>query len=189
MSTEAPERAQPPASPKEPGPPGYYCNATTRQGAPCRNRAGYKTSHVGEGRCHLHGGKTPVKHGLYSKLDRYDLGDRIAELRERDTEELLDLRNQLAVQVAVVERFLEELAGQETLSEEEAKVAVDLLDKIGRQRHRLEKVEREQSIPAEQVNVILNQVVALVREEAGSDVAERIGRRLVEVDPAEENAV
>lgn len=132
MSTGVSDHGQRPSPTDELGPPGYYCNATTRQSTPCRNRAGYKTSHVGEGRYHLHGGKTPVKHGLHSKPDGLDLGDRIAELRERDTEELLDLRNQLAVHVAAVERFLEELAGQETLSEDEAKVTVDLQDKIGR---------------------------------------------------------
>ena len=32
------------------------CGAKTRKGTPCRLRAGYKTSHPGEGRCKFHGG-------------------------------------------------------------------------------------------------------------------------------------
>lgn len=34
------------------------CGATKRSGGTCGNRAGFKTDHVGYGRCHLHGGST-----------------------------------------------------------------------------------------------------------------------------------
>lgn len=38
----------------------FYCNARKKQGRGyCKNRAGFKTPHVGEGRCHLHGGSAP----------------------------------------------------------------------------------------------------------------------------------
>lgn len=46
------------------------CGAKTRSGRPCKNVAGYKTDHVGEGRCHLHGGAKPIKHGRYSSITR-----------------------------------------------------------------------------------------------------------------------
>jgi len=35
------------------------CGAKTRAGTRCELRAGWGTDHVGEGRCKLHGGKTP----------------------------------------------------------------------------------------------------------------------------------
>lgn len=35
------------------------CGARTRSGDPCRNPAGYKTDHVGSGRCAFHLGSTP----------------------------------------------------------------------------------------------------------------------------------
>mgnify|MGYP000560232516 CR=1 FL=1 len=38
---------------------GFNCNAKTRGGTPCRQRAGWGTDHVGSGRCKLHGGKSP----------------------------------------------------------------------------------------------------------------------------------
>lgn len=34
------------------------CGAERRSGGTCRNRAGFKTDHVGTGRCHLHSGST-----------------------------------------------------------------------------------------------------------------------------------
>lgn len=55
------------------------CGAKTRSGSPCRNKAGYKTDHVGQGRCHLHGGLNPIKHGRYSTITR----PRIKELLEQ----------------------------------------------------------------------------------------------------------
>lgn len=36
------------------------CGASTAAGTPCKNRAGFKTDHVGVGKCHLHGGCTPT---------------------------------------------------------------------------------------------------------------------------------
>ncbi|BDI28000.1 hypothetical protein CCAX7_000510 [Capsulimonas corticalis] len=44
----------------------------TKNGAPCENAAGQRTDHVGVGACWKHGGNggRPVKHGLYSKIER-----------------------------------------------------------------------------------------------------------------------
>ena len=38
---------------------GTMCGGTNRKGAPCGNRAGYKTDHPGAGNCHFHGGSSP----------------------------------------------------------------------------------------------------------------------------------
>lgn len=46
------------------------CGAKTKSGKPCRHFAGMRTDHPGEGRCWLHGGATPIKHGRYSKITR-----------------------------------------------------------------------------------------------------------------------
>jgi len=54
--------------------PDKFCNAripTNDEGARyCRNLAGFKTDHLGSGRCYLHGGASggrPIIHGLFSK--------------------------------------------------------------------------------------------------------------------------
>jgi len=47
------------------------CGAKTRglnRGFPCNKSAGYGTKHLGIGRCKYHGGCSPIKHGLYSKV-------------------------------------------------------------------------------------------------------------------------
>lgn len=44
------------------------CGARTRAGTPCRRPAGWGTWHPGAGRCKLHGGSTPIRHGLRSKV-------------------------------------------------------------------------------------------------------------------------
>jgi len=63
------------------------CGAKRRRTDPpeyCRNRAGFKTDHVGIGRCHLHGGATPVKHGMYSKVKRETLRDLVMQCSIED---------------------------------------------------------------------------------------------------------
>ena len=52
--------------------PWSICGAKRRNGETCHNRAGYKTSHVGAGRCFVHGGRSlsgpaspNYKHGRY----------------------------------------------------------------------------------------------------------------------------
>lgn len=49
----------------QPKTPDKNCNARTPRGY-CRNRAGYKTPHVGAGRCWVHGGLTPsgIRRGI-----------------------------------------------------------------------------------------------------------------------------
>ena len=60
------------------------CEAKTRAGGSCRQVAGWATDHVGEGRCKLHGGKSPgapignknaVKTGAYESITFDQLTD------------------------------------------------------------------------------------------------------------------
>lgn len=60
------------------------CGAKTRRGTPCKKPAGWGTDHVGIGRCKLHGGATPIKHGLYST---------VTEARRRELLELVQSRS------------------------------------------------------------------------------------------------
>jgi len=56
------------------------CNAETRDGGHCALKSGYKTDHVGEGRCKFHGGAgsgapkgnvNAQKHGIYTQRSNY----------------------------------------------------------------------------------------------------------------------
>src|SRR5215813_5792195 len=82
------------------------CGALSRSTCkPCRNVAGKGTDHFGDGRCRLHGGATPIKHGLYSKVRRTRLGQRMAEI-ESDPD-LMNLESELALLKAMAERVVQ----------------------------------------------------------------------------------
>ena len=56
------------------------CGRKKKQGpGHCARPAGWGTDHPGEGPCKLHGGKTPVKTGCYSKIQRKRLRELIEE--------------------------------------------------------------------------------------------------------------
>jgi hypothetical protein len=86
------------------------CGARTKQGDhhACRLAAGAKTDHPGQGRCHLHGGKTPVRTGRYSTIKRESVQSRLAELKTNDrdpmnlADEVLLLR---ALTIDYIERY------------------------------------------------------------------------------------
>ena len=82
------------------------CGAkTTSRDGRCKNRKGMRTDHPDVGRCWKHGGATPVKHGLYSDVDR----PRIRELMKRieaEVEDIEDLRPELILLKALVADYL-----------------------------------------------------------------------------------
>jgi hypothetical protein len=57
--------------------PNYFCRARNAARMKyCSSRAGAGTDHLGQGRCKRHGGASPKRHGLYSKI----IVTRLAEL-------------------------------------------------------------------------------------------------------------
>ena len=67
---------------------GYKCNARTPTGY-CKNRAGFKTTHVGDGRCYLHGGNLPATNNsfqsIYTKMLPTNLAIELAEIKHDPT--------------------------------------------------------------------------------------------------------
>lgn len=59
------------------------CGATTKSsGRPCSKAAGWRTDHPGQGRCYLHGGRSRIKHGRYSTVQRARVSEILDELAE-----------------------------------------------------------------------------------------------------------
>lgn len=86
--------------------PAWYCGAHGRhREAPCRNRAGFKTDHVGIGKCHLHGGRSLVYSGRYSKVKNTELRALIEQM-EKDPDPLNVLPD-LALARAMLHDFIE----------------------------------------------------------------------------------
>jgi len=84
------------------------CGAKTREGAKyptCHRPAGWGTDHPGVGRCKLHGGKTPARHGRYSGLRNERLRVLI-EAHETDPDPL-NVLPELAAARALFQDFVE----------------------------------------------------------------------------------
>jgi hypothetical protein len=85
---------------------GRTCGAKTRKGTSCQARAGHGTDHVGQGKCKLHGGATPIKSGRYSKITRPRLVEILADL-DNDGTDPLDLEPELKLLRGLVLDYVE----------------------------------------------------------------------------------
>ncbi|NLA83026.1 MAG: hypothetical protein GX854_00550 [Clostridiales bacterium] len=157
------------------------CGAKTKgSGEPCQRPAGWGTDHPGVGKCKLHGGASPVKHGLYSKYTSHRLADMVDKLS--NDEELLDLRKTIALQQALILNILDQIKkGKLQLNEKLSRTLNDIADKLGRNIERRQKVEEGEKyiLQVDEVQRIINQVILIIKEEVkDSEVVQRIGRRL-----------
>lgn len=83
------------------------CDAHGRQqNRPCRHPAGFRTGHPGVGRCFLHGGLTPIKHGRYSEVIRALTKERHAEVYEKIRAENERLQESLFDEIALLRTIL-----------------------------------------------------------------------------------
>lgn len=71
---------------------GPFCGAKrANREEKCKQPAGWRTEHPGEGRCRFHGGSAPIKHGRYSTIMHNRVRDRMDELARLETN-VLDLQ-------------------------------------------------------------------------------------------------
>jgi hypothetical protein len=83
------------------------CGARTKStGLPCSKAAGWRTQHPGQGRCYLHGGATPIKHGRYSSIERPRLREIMDSLAESG-DNPLDLLPEVLLLRALVLDYVE----------------------------------------------------------------------------------
>ena len=71
----------------------------------CAQPAGARTNHVGIGRCWLHGGATPIKHGLYSKVVSAQNREMVDELAKAP--DLSSLDKEIALMRVIIHEFSE----------------------------------------------------------------------------------
>ena len=156
--------------------PDEYCNART--GNPdrpyCRMRAGFKTDHVGNGRCYLHGGRAgrPIINAYYSK----ELTSTLREEYEKAIEDpnMVDLYAELAVSKVMFGNFLSKIkddlesgrniwtdttAKGTPIVSAEAQVLLKLMDNISRMYQRIVDAEAKS-----QQNLTLKQIYAIVQQ-------------------------
>jgi hypothetical protein len=85
------------------------CGAKTRKGGACRNAAGFRTIHPGQGRCNMHGGLQEndgrLRTGRYSTVKHERLRELIAA--HADDADPLDIFPELAALRALFQDFVE----------------------------------------------------------------------------------
>ena len=89
------------------------CGSKTRSGGKCKQRAGWGTDHIGDGKCKLHGGKSPgapIIHGRYSIKHREKLQAKVDQfLEDPQPGSLLD---ELALERALLQDLLDKITDQ-----------------------------------------------------------------------------
>jgi hypothetical protein len=164
------------------------CEAKTRSGTPCKKVAGWGTDHLGQGRCRLHGGATPIKSGRYSKIKR-DPIRKLIEGYETDPDPL-NILPEIAAARALFQDFVERydewraalLSWHESYSESaKPRMILDVADahrllaaiaKIAQQEKRL---ELDGAISQRDLLRVLTEMRAVVdREVADTTIRERI---------------
>lgn len=173
---------------------GPKCGAKKRGGGTCTQVAGWGTDHPGQGRCKLHGGKTPIKSGRYSDIKRPRLNELIAKFAA-DPDPLNLLPEALllrALATDYVERYDELTAAlikwhesfihpskeaftKPTTVPDVADVA-RLIDRVGAMIDRIVKHKKEGSITLETMDRVVEQLgIEMVKaaQEVITDEAQR----------------
>lgn len=94
----------------------------------CTFKAGLNTAHVGEGRCHMHGGNSSPL-AKFSLIQNADFSYRVREYFEQ--EDLTDLRGAIAMVWAAANAILEGVGEGETMSMERSKEVGALMTRVG----------------------------------------------------------
>jgi len=130
--------------------------ANKRTGKPCQNKP------MPNGRCRMHGGKTPIKHGLYSKAAPVYLKERID--RFLDDPRLGDMNQQLALTVSLIDELLERLKKADYRLDNETRFLlfkfIDLATKITERKAKLGALF---SFTPEQLKELIEKLGAVVR--------------------------
>lgn len=160
------------------------CSAQLRKkpGRYCQNRAGYKTPHLGDGRCYLHGGLTPIKTGRYSRIQHARLKHILEDLETSD-QATLDLEPEARLLRAMVidyvnryDDFVDELhrwavadqrsrgkgAPPPKLDLLSLHDASDLVEKVSRVVERVHKISRESALTLDTFRRVMEQMGLLV---------------------------
>jgi len=126
--------------PNEPRDASYFCGARNRAGKPCQQRAGWGTGHPRIGRCKLHGGASPIKHGLYSKVVHEQLRAKIG-IAETATpiDQMIEALN---LQTALAMEYIGRFGPDIKLTGKDLGLLSDLLEKISRIGERIYRVRQ-----------------------------------------------
>jgi len=132
--------------------------------------------------CRMHGGSTPIKHGLYSKYAGSRLRAQIEQAK--NDPELLSLREELALSKALISGFLEQLGDDGEFSNIDRQHMLTLIDNVRKVSESLTRIEQGMNmfIDARQFVVLIEQIVSIVRRYADDETAVKIAKHLQRID-------
>jgi hypothetical protein len=139
------------------------CGAKTRGGGRCKKPA------MPNGRCKLHGGKTPsgtdsvhFKHGLYSNAFKGRLAERFAQAEAEETP--LDLLPELRIQRAMLAERIEQVSGGRDPKPDELKSITLLADAVVRTAATIAKVRNDTALTIAEVKFIQIGMIRLIEK-------------------------
>ncbi len=147
------------------------CGARTRAGSPCRQPRGWGTDHIGTGRCKLHGGRSPIKHGRYSQIKRASL--REAQERFRQDTDPLDLGDELAMSRALIEDYI-----NSDPADLDIEVLAKLIDGVTKSVLRIGRIESKQAIKRQDFFRVLQEMGRVV----GCHVTDQVALERIKSD-------
>lgn len=135
------------------------CNAHRRNGELCRNKAGFRTPHPGEGRCYLHGGCSPrgmahpsFKHGQHSaylSVVSDSVADKLDMLADYDP---LDLTNEAQLLRALL---LDTLDNKRSgLAPSDIAQVSDMVERISRVVEKATRIRNDTAVTAAEVGLL-----------------------------------
>lgn len=178
-----------------------FCNARTGKGY-CKNVAGFKTDHVGEGRCFLHGGRggRTIVTGLYSKKLTSTVRKEFDKLTKDPA--LVDLYSEFALIKAFMSKimegvesamdenpkswFVQTTKGGKTVSAELTALmkVLENMRKIFRDITNYES-KNQSNLGPKQMYMIINQVQVVMGDTCGScPVRQSVGNKLDNIKTA-----
>ena len=129
-----------------------HCGAETRNGATCKAWA------MPNGRCRMHGGKSPgqpIIHGRYSVKHRATLAAKVENFQAAPVD---DLAQELAMLRALTDEYLSRFEDGVALSAGDIHVLRDLLESVGRMVERISKIRNSTALTAAEVLILRTQI-------------------------------
>jgi hypothetical protein len=153
-----------------------------RSGKPCTHVAGFRTDHPGQGRCWLHGGRSPIKHGLYSQVQSESLRKFLA-LVDANATDPMDLMPEVRLLRAMLLELLNRNTEAGFLSPDDLSVASILVERVGRQIERIHRMKQTSAVTWEAVNLLIEKMgMVLTKHVKDTDLVQAITRDWMDIE-------
>lgn len=144
------------------------CGANLKNGSGhCTQPAGWGTDHVGEGRCKLHGGKTPrgadsphFVHGarsIYMRNVKAEIAQKVDAFLDADP---FDLTEELALARGLLEDFLSKI--EYPMTDAQRGAVMMLIDRIGKTVERVNRIKNDSALTAAEITYLATRAADVV---------------------------